>query len=127
MAQATLKISKGAYEAKILKLESCLNQLDTKVTQYETLKTNMTKFMDGSDDNYEKLKANVENNIKMVRKAREMTDASIKMLKETLKDAEEFGAEANKAISEAGELAMNTLKGAVEAMKLIDWLCKVNM
>lgn len=120
MAQATLKISKGAYEAKIIKLESCLNQLDTKVTQYETLKTNMTKFMDGSDDNYEKLRANVENNIKMVRKAREMTDASIKMLKETLKDAEEFGAEANKAISEAGELAMNTLKGAVEAMKLID-------
>lgn len=120
MAQATFKISKGAYEAKIIKLESCLNQLDTKITQYETLKANMNKFMDGSDDNYEKLRAGVENNIKMVRKAREMTDASIKMLKETLKQAEEFGTEMGKTITEAGELAMNTLKGAVEAMKLID-------
>ncbi len=120
MAQATLKISKGAYEAKILKLESCLNQLDNKITQYESLKNNMTKFMDGRDDNYEKFRTNVENNIKMVRKAREMTDASIKMLRDTLNQAEEFGEEMGRTISEAGELAMNTLKGAVEAMKLID-------
>lgn len=120
MAQATLKISKGAYQAKILRLQSCLNQLDMKITQYETLKANMTKFMDGSDDNYEKLRTNVENNIKMVRKAREMTDASIKMLTETLEQAEEFGAQMGKTISQSGELAMNTLKGAVEAMKLID-------
>ncbi len=120
MAQATLKISKGAYEAKILKLENCLSQLDTKITQYESLKANMNKFMDGSDDNYNKLQENVENNIRMVRKAREMTDASIKMLKETLKQAEEFGTELGKAISESGEIAKNTLKGAVEAMKLIN-------
>lgn len=120
MAQTTLKISKGAYQAKIYKLQSCLNQLDTKITQYETVRDNMEKFMDGNDDNYDNLRANVENNIKMVRKAREMTDASIKMLNETLEQAEEFGTEMRETISQAGELAMNTLKGAVEAMKLID-------
>lgn len=120
MANATLKISKGAYEAKILRLQSCLNQLDTKINQYESLRNNMTKFIDGSDDNYENLRANVENNIKMVRKAREMTDASIKMLQDTLRDMEEFGNQMGKTITETGELAMNTLKGAVEAMKLID-------
>lgn len=120
MANATLKISKGAYEAKILRLQSCLNQLDTKINQYESLRNNMAKFIDGSDDNYESLRANVENNIKMVRKAREMTDASIKMLQDTLRDMEEFGNQMGKTITETGELAMNTLKGAVEAMKLID-------
>lgn len=80
----------------------------------------MAKFIDGSDDNYESLRTNVENNIKMVRKAREMTDASIKMLQDTLRDMEEFGNQMGKTITETGELAMNTLKGAVEAMKLID-------
>lgn len=120
MAQATFKISKGAYEAKILRLESCLNQLDQKITQYETLKANMSKFIDGTDDNYESLRANVETNIKTVRKAREMTDASIKMLKDTLQQADEFGSQFSKAITESGELAMNTLKGAVEAIKLIN-------
>lgn len=120
MANATLKISKGAYEAKILRLQSCLNQLDTKINQYESLRNNMAKFIDGSDDNYESLRTNVENNIKMVRKAREMTDASIKMLQDTLRDMEEFGNQMGKTITETGELAMNTLKGAVEAMKLID-------
>lgn len=120
MAQATLKISKGAYEAKILKLQNCLNQLDTKINQYETLRNNMTKFIDGSDDNYENLRNNVETNIKMVRKARQMTDASIKMLQDTLRDMEEFGNQMGKTLNETGELAKNTLKGAIEAMNLVN-------
>ena len=119
MATATLKISKGAYEAKILKLQGLLGGLDTKITQYETLRNNMDKFMDGSDDNYESLRQNVEQNIKMVRKAREMTEASIKMLQDTLKEMETFGEEAKKTITEAGEMAGNTLKTAVEVINLL--------
>ena len=119
MATATLKISKGAYEAKILKLQNLLNSLDTKISQYETLRNNMEKFMDGTDDNYESLRQNVEQNVTMVKKAREMTDASIKMLQDTLKEMEVFGEETKKAITETGELAGNVLKGAVEAMNLI--------
>ncbi len=120
MAQATFKISKAQYEAKIIALQGYLGELDSKITQYETLKANMTKFIDGTDDNYESLRTNVETNIKTVRKAREMTDASIKMLQETLQQADEFGEQFKTAITESGELAMNTLKGAVEAMKLIE-------
>lgn len=120
MATATLKISKELYDAKILKLQGYLGQLDTKITQYETAKSNMTKFIDGTDDNYENLRNSVETNIQMVRKAREMTEASIKMLQDTLKDMENFGEQASKAITETGDLAKNTLKGAVQAMKLID-------
>ena len=120
MATATLKISKAQYEAKILALQGYLGGLDTKITQYESLKNNMDKFMDGSDDNYEGIRNNIDQNIAMVRKAREMTDGSIRMLQETLREMEEFGEAAKTTISEAGDLAGNILKGAVEAMNLID-------
>lgn len=120
MATVTLKISKGAYEAKILKLQNFLGRLDSTLTNYETLKNNMDKFIDGSDDNYESIRENVESNIKMVRKAKEMTEASIKMLQETLQDQENFTIEAKKAIDESIEIAKNTFKAAVEVAKLVD-------
>lgn len=120
MANVTLKISKAAYEAKILSLQNYLNQLDTKIAQYETLKNNMDKFIDGSDDNYEAIRNNVETNINAVRKAHEMTEASIKMLQETLKNQEEFNEQLGRTVDEGSEFAKNTISTAVKVMKMIE-------
>ncbi len=120
MAKATFKISQQEYYNQIVTLQKYLAQLDMKITQYESLRNNMSKFIDGRDDNYEKLRESVETNIKMVRKAREMTDASIKMLQETLQQAEDFGGEMGQVISTAADLAKTTFRGAVEAINLIN-------
>lgn len=118
MADFTLKVSKGAYEAKISLLENYLNRIDVTLNQYEALETKMDSFIEGSDDNYERLRESVVTNIKMVRKAKEMTEATLKSLQQTLESAEEFDQNLGNIIDNASDMAKNTLKGAVEAMKL---------
>ena len=120
MANLTLKVSKSAYEAKITELEDLKNRLDSKVQDYKTAESSMDKFIGQGDDNYESLRENVETNIKTCQKASEMCEASIKALKETLQEMTEAGSNIGSLLSEAGELAKNTLKGAVEVAKLVD-------
>ncbi len=120
MANVTLKINKQAYEAKITMLQGYLNKLDSTITQYETLERNMDRFVDGKDDSYDSIKKQVQTNINTVRKAREMTDASIKMLQETLQNVDDMAENVKGIVTEGADLAKNTIKTAVEAMKMIN-------
>ena len=120
MANVTLKVSKSSYEGKIALLEGYLNRLDSTLTDYQTAERELDSFMDGSDDNYEKMRENIRANIASVKKAREMCEASIKMLKDTLKDMEDFGTNLGKVVTESIDLTKNKIKVAVDAMNLID-------
>ena len=114
-----LKVSKSAYEDKITKLDNYLGRLDTAMQTYERKKIELDQFMDGSDDNYETVKANIDANIATVKKAKEMTEASMKMLRDTLKEMEDFGTNIGKLATDALDTAKTTIKGAVEAMNLL--------
>jgi len=116
----TLKVSKAAYEEKIAKLQTLLNKLDQTITDYETLRNGMEKFIDGTDDNYEQLRNNVEYNISVVRGERERTQNSIDMLQQTLRDMEEFNTGLGTTVQESAELAKNAVKTGVEIMKIVD-------
>ena len=116
----TLKVSKSAYQDKITRLQSLLNKLDQTITDYETLRNGMEKFIDGNDDNYEALRNNVEYNISVVRGERERTQNSIDMLEQTLLDMEEFGTGLGTTVEEAAELAKNAVKTGIEIMKIVD-------
>ena len=120
MASVMLKISKPQYEAKIFTLQNYLGRIDSTLTQYERLQTNMDSFIEGQDDNYANLRANVENNITMVRKAKEMTEASIRMLQDTLRDIESFSEEVERTIVDSGNLAKSTFKTSVEVIKIMN-------
>lgn len=120
MASNFLKVNRNDYEAQIIMLQGYLGQLDAKVTDYESLRNDMTRFIDGNDDTYEKLRESVENNIKVVRKAREMCDNSIKMLKETLDSFEQFGQEASNLLDNAIQTGASAANAAIEAMHLMN-------
>lgn len=118
--EVRLKVSKSAYEEKINRLNNYLNRLDATITSYEKAKNDLDSFMDGSDDNYNKMRESVETNIKTVRKAREMTVASIDMLKQTLSQMEDFGSNLGNMITSGTEAAVSGIQAAVEAMNLVD-------
>lgn len=119
-AEVRLKVSKSSYEAKISKLQSLIQRLDSTMTDYQTRKTELDKFMDGSDDNYEKIKAQIDENIKSVRVAKNNAEASMKMLQETLKQMDEFGGKVGNLVQTATETAINGTKTAFDTMKLVD-------
>ena len=115
-----LKVSKSAYEDKIAKLEGYITLLDGKITDYERKKTELDSFMDGTDDNYESLKQAVQENINRVRKAKEMCENSMQMLRDTLQDMDDFGENLKKNIEEGIEAAKNLSEGGFNAMNLLD-------
>lgn len=118
-AEIRLKVSKSAYEEKISRLENYLARLDNTISSYENKKTMLDSFMDGTDDNYEATRQMIEDNIQRVRKAREMCDASIAMLRQTLQEMADFGDKLKANISEAADLAKNTANAAFTAMNLL--------
>ena len=120
MANVTLKVSVSAYQDKINKLEGYLNRLDSTITDYETAEKSMDKFIGEGDDNYEALRQNIEQNIATCRKAREMCDASIKALNETLSQMTDAGQNIGNLLSEAGGLAKSTISAAIEVANLVN-------
>ena len=120
MAQVSLKVNKQSYETQIGLLQTYLNNLDGTITQYERKKTDLNSFMGGNDDNYDKMLAGIEHNINTVRKAREMCDASIQSLRETLDAMENFGSNLASTIESGVEAAKSGVKAAFDVMNLID-------
>ena len=120
MSNLSLKVSKSAYEEKIAKMQSLMNKLDQAIEDYQTLKNDMDKFIDGSDDNYERLRANIDENIKTVRIERERMQNSVEMLQVTLKEMEDFGQGLGTALEESIELAKSAVKTGIEIMKIVD-------
>lgn len=120
MAEVSLKVSKAAYENQIGILQGYLTQLDTTISQYERKETELDSFMGGRDDNYENMRAGIQHNIATVRKAREMCEASIQSLQETLSAMEDFGSNMASTIQNGVEAARTGVKAAFDVMNLID-------
>ena len=112
--KAILKINREEYQKKIDKLKELLGRLDTTVTKYEHYETSMDSFIDSTDDNYNKLRANIEQNIETVRKEQKLTQAAIESLEQTLQDQDLFDVELDKAIDTAADRAKELVDAAVK-------------
>lgn len=118
--EVRLKVSGEAYQAKIDLLEGYLIKIDSTLQSYEQKKIELDSFMGGGDDNYEDLKESIENNIKTVRKAREMTEQSLTMLKKTLDDMVGLSGKIGGAVTAGLQAGMTAMKTAIDAMNLVD-------
>ena len=116
----TLRISRSAYEEKIYRLERLKNELDARVSDYRAAEAGIDRFIGQGDDNYEILRKNIQTNIATCLKAGEMTDLSIRALKETLQQMTDAGASIHDMLSDSRETETRTLKSAFEIAKLVD-------
>ena len=120
MANVTLKVSQPAYEAKITRLQDYLNRLDTQITNYETKKTQIDEFLDSTDVNYEKVRENIQEQIDVCRHSKELCDAAIQMLQQTLSEMTDAGQNIGNLLNKAGETAKSGLNLALDVWKLTD-------
>ena len=120
MAKNFLKISKQAYETQVSALETLIGRLDGAITNYETKRNEMDKFIENGDDHYETSRAGVEQNIKICRKYRKMTEQSIKALKEILQNMDDLGDNAKETLTPATDTAGQIAKTVLEVTNLLD-------
>lgn len=116
MINLKLKVSKSSYEEKLNKLKDLANRLDQKINVFEQYKNNTSKFIEESDDEYDALIDNANENIAACRKAREKVEESIKMVANTLNDMEEFGKYAGETLRNASEVAKDTIATAADVV-----------
>ena len=120
MKGLTLKISKAAYEEKIYRLERLKNELDARVSDYRAAESGIDRFIGQGDDNYDILRKNIQTNIATCLKASEMTDLSIRALRETLQQMTDAGKSIRDMLDDSQETEKKTLRSAFEIAKLVD-------
>lgn len=120
MAKNFLKISKEKYTGQLNSLQNLLGKLDATITSYETKRNEMDKFIEDGDDHYQAIREGIDQNIKICRKYREMTDTSIKSLREILNSFDDFGDSARELIDTAKNEAGTIAKAAIEVANLLD-------
>ena len=120
MSNLTLKVSRTAYEDKIYRLEGLKNELDARVSDYRAAESGIDRFIGQGDDNYEILRRNIQTNIATCLKAGEMTDLSIRALKETLQQMTDASTSIRDMLNDSGESEKKKLKSAFEIAQLVD-------
>ncbi|MBR3437509.1 MAG: hypothetical protein IKG97_07130 [Lachnospiraceae bacterium] len=115
-----LRISKAAYEEKIYRLERLKNELDSRVSDYKAAEAGIDRFIGQGDDNYDILRKNIQTNIATCLKASEMTDLSIRALKETLQQMSDAGKSIRDILNDSQENEKRTVRSAFEIAKLVD-------
>ena len=115
-----LRISKAAYEEKIYRLERLKNELDSRVSDYKAAEAGIDRFIGQGDDNYDILRKNIQTNIATCLKASEMTDLSIRALKETLQQMSDAGKSIRDILNDSQENEKRTVRSAFEIAELVD-------
>lgn len=115
-----LRISKAAYEEKIYRLERLKNELDSRVSDYKAAEAGIDRFIGQGDDNYDILRKNIQTNIATCLKASEMTELSIRALKETLQQMSDAGKSIRDILNDSQENEKRTVRSAFEIAKLVD-------
>lgn len=117
--EVRLVVSRESYQNQIELLQGYLNRLDNTISQYQQKETELDSFMTGDDDNYQKMRESVEQNIRTVQKAREMCDASIQMMRQTLQEMESFGENVGRTLDSAFDAAKSGITTAFDVMNTL--------
>lgn len=114
-----LHVNKEDYLRKINELDGKLNQLRDLLSRYNTLKSNVNRFVQDRDSNFEQMQANVEANVDAVRRAIAITQKSRESLQKTVDQMEDMGSKTSAMLSEAANAAVNGVKTAIRIEGLL--------
>lgn len=118
-ADLLLHLNKEDYLAKIQELDDKLNQLRSLLADYQKLETDVTMFVQERDSNFENMRANVRANVDAVQRAIGITMKSKDTLQKTVDDMDVMSAQTSSMLSEAAEMAQNTIKTAIRVDGLL--------
>ncbi len=113
-AVGTLKVSKEAYLQQIETLSGLLAQLDSKATEYQTAKSNLTSFVEAGDSQYDNLCKNIDSNIKAVRKGYDMCQGAIDMLKGTLAEFDQLNKNMGEMLDQGQQFVDKAIDAAID-------------
>ena len=110
-----LMVKESDYDARIGQLDSKMNELQTILGDYKTLKDDAVKVFGEDDQNLQAIQKQVQNNIDVVQ-------GQYNMLKETRDMLQKQGEELNSLGTNIGQTideAVQTAKGAFNTIKII--------
>lgn len=118
-AELLLHVNKEDYLNKIGELEALLNRLRDLLSRYQTLKNNVTKFVQDGDSNFTNMQNNVQANIEAVQRAIGITQDSKDTLQKTVDQMDEMSSKTATMLQEGAEAALNTISTAIRIEKLL--------
>lgn len=112
-AELLLHAKKEDFLNLIEQLDGKMNQLRGTLSSYQTLKNDVSMFMDGNDSNFEKMQQNVDANIEAVKRAIALTKKSKDNLQKTVDQMDSMGSKASSMLDEGVQAATNAIKTAI--------------
>jgi methyl-accepting chemotaxis protein len=113
-----LKVSKADFERRIDLIDLRMNTLASVVESYNNAKRNLDQFIEGSDDNYEAMCANIDMYIKNAKSAHGLLAGMKDELKRAVSEMDDMHTNVKETITAATEAVASTVQ-AVYRVKTI--------
>lgn len=110
-----LMVKESDYDARIGQLDSKMNELQTILGDYKTLKDDAVKVFGEDDQNLQAIQKQVQNNIDVVQGQYNMLKETRDMLQKQREELNSLGTNIGQTIDEA----VQTAKGAFNTIKII--------
>lgn len=110
-----LKVSESEYDSRIGQLDSKMNELQTILADYKSLKDDAVKVFGDDDQNLAAIQKQVQNNIDVVQGQYNMLKEARDMLQKQREELSTLGTNIGQTIDEA----VQTAKGAFNTIKII--------
>lgn len=110
-----LKVSESEYDSRIGQLDSKMNELQTILADYKSLKDDAVKVFGEDDQNLAAIQKQVQNNIDVVQGQYNMLKEARDMLQKQREELSTLGTNIGQTIDEA----VQTAKGAFNTIKII--------
>ena len=119
MADFLLKISKSDYEDKLNLLEGAISELEGVRGEYQTLLGQLADVMESTDDNFDKVEANVLENIRAVKVSIKNAQNARDSVQAAVDAYDELGAQAASTLQSAGEMAKSGIDAAIKTASIL--------
>ena len=116
--ELTLLASKSDFDNLIQQIDGKMQTLQGIADQYEALRDNVSSFMEEEDDNLEKMKANVQENVKRVYEAIGAANTTKANLQSTVDEMEAFSSNVGTTLEEGVQTAQAVGKTIFSAHEL---------
>ena len=105
----SLKVNRSDYERMLERVKGYANQLDTKISNFQTLKSRMREFIGESDDNFDDMEKTVDKYIIACHKEHALIEQTIKTLTKVLNDMTRFSEATRQSLENAQGIAKNAI------------------
>lgn len=99
-------------------LQGQIDALGGILGEYQTLKSNVENFIEGSDSNFNKMQENVEENIKAVRAELAEVQQTKAQIQHTITSMEEMGTNTQTILDEGTQAAGQAVRAAIKLDEL---------